>query len=103
MLVPVGVQVTLGGLWPCATLLAGASAAATPALLLASQFRAREALDESSYNRYRYAMAATLSATPTVLPVSPEQRTIVALARTVFRPMHQMEQPIKPFDLTPTH
>ena len=47
-------------------------------------------------------MADTLSATPTVLPVSPEQRTIVALARTVFRLMHQMEQLIKPFDLTPT-
>ena len=47
-------------------------------------------------------MAYALSATPTVLPVSPEQRTVVALGRTVFRLMHQMEQLLKPHDLTPT-
>ena len=47
-------------------------------------------------------MTSTLAAAPAVLPVSPEQRTVVSLARTVFRLMHQMEQLLKPFDLTPT-
>ncbi len=47
-------------------------------------------------------MPSTLPAAPAVLPVSPEQRTVVALARTVSRVMHQMEQLLKPFDLTPT-
>ena len=36
-------------------------------------------------------MSNATPATPAALPVSPEQRTIVALARTVFRLMHQME------------
>ncbi len=47
-------------------------------------------------------MTSTLPAAAAVLPVSPEQRTVVALARTVSRVMHQMEQLLKPFDLTPT-
>ena len=47
-------------------------------------------------------MSSTLDAAPAGLPVSPEQRTIVALARTVFRLMHRMEQLLKPHDLTPT-
>jgi DNA-binding MarR family transcriptional regulator len=36
------------------------------------------------------------------LPVSPEQRTVVTLGRVVSRVMHQMEQLLKPHDLTPT-
>jgi len=51
---------------------------------------------------YCYNMTQPLLAGSVVLPVSPEQRTIVALGRTVFRLMHQMEQLLKPFDLTPT-
>ncbi len=51
---------------------------------------------------YCYAMYETLPAAPTALPVSPEQRTVVALARTVSRVMHEMEQLLKPHDLTPT-
>ena len=47
-------------------------------------------------------MPDTLPAAPTALPVSPEQRTVVALGRTVARVMHQMEQLLKPHDLTPT-
>ena len=47
-------------------------------------------------------MTGTLPASPTALPVSPEQRTVVALARTVSRVMHQSEQLLKPHDLTPT-
>ena len=47
-------------------------------------------------------MPDTLSAAPTALAVSPEQRTVVALGRTVARVMHQMEQLLKPHDLTPT-
>jgi DNA-binding MarR family transcriptional regulator len=47
-------------------------------------------------------MYETLPAAPTALPVSPEQRTVVALARTVSRVMHEMEQLLKPHDLTPT-
>ena len=51
---------------------------------------------------YCHAMANTLSASPVVLPVSPEQRTVVTLGRVVSRVMHQMEQLLKPHDLTPT-
>ena len=47
-------------------------------------------------------MTDTLPASPTALPVSPEQRAVVALGRTVARVMHQMEQLLKPHDLTPT-
>lgn len=38
----------------------------------------------------------------TALPVSPEQRTGIALTRVVMRVMHRAEQLLKPFDLTPT-
>ena len=39
---------------------------------------------------------------PVSLPVSPEQRTAVALGRVVSRIMYRMDQLLKPYDLTPT-
>ena len=47
-------------------------------------------------------MTETIPAALAALPVSPEQRTVVALGRTVARLMHQAEQLLKPFDLTAT-
>ena len=47
-------------------------------------------------------MSSKLDAAPVALPVSPEQRAVVALGRTVARVMHQMDQLLKAHDLTPT-
>ena len=47
-------------------------------------------------------MSPMLDAAPVALPVSPEQRAVVALGRTVARVMHQMDQLLKAHDLTPT-
>ena len=47
-------------------------------------------------------MPSMLDAAPVGLPVSPEQRAVVALGRTFARLVHQMDQLLKPFDLTPT-
>ena len=51
---------------------------------------------------YCYAMPPMLDAAPAGLPVSPKQRAVVALGRTFARLVHQMDQLLKPFDLTPT-
>ncbi len=51
---------------------------------------------------YCYHIPRTLPAAPAALPISPEQRAVVALGRTFARIFHQTEQLLKPHDLTPT-
>ena len=54
------------------------------------------------YNIYCYPMNDMSRTAAPALPISLQQRVIVALGRAVYQAMHRMEQELKPFGLTPT-